>query len=194
MVIKLHIYLLLVMAYMFAIQKLKYFWYAYFFVMLHETAHILIARLLKVKVYEIELLPIGVNAKYSGKISTLKELIISLAGPVTSLLLYEILEIDYLKKINLLIAITNLIPLKPYDGGRIVNSLLCLIIGRKNSYKTYIVIQKVCLNFLLILAIVATLKFRNYYLAIACIYMICIVKQELKNEKFNDIIKCLQID
>lgn len=194
MVIKIHIYLFLVIAYMFAIGNLEKFIIAYFFIILHEIAHILIATLLRIKIREIELLPIGVNAKYTGRISVIKELLISIAGPLASFLFYKFLKQDYLRKINLFISITNLIPLKPYDGGRIIHSIVGLIINEKKSDEFCIKMQKIFLNFLTILAIIILIKSKNYYLVIACIYMICIIKEELKNEKFNALIKYLQID
>ena len=194
MVIKIHLYLFLVLAYMYALGNLKIFVLSYIFVILHELAHVFIAQILKVKVYEIEMLPIGINAKYNKEISVIKELIISLAGPCASLLFYKFLPNQIFKNINLMIAITNLIPLKPYDGGRIINSLIAIMVGKENAQKISVTIQKLSLNILLILAIFSVVKLQNYYLAIACIYMICIVKEELKNERFNDLIKYLQID
>ena len=56
-------------AYMFAIGKIEMFAYYYLFVLMHELSHILVALILKVDVKEIELLPIGINAKYENKIS-----------------------------------------------------------------------------------------------------------------------------
>lgn len=194
MVIKIHIYLFLVLAYMYAIQNLENFVIAYFFIVLHELSHIFVATLLRVKIREIELLPVGINVKYIGKISCKKELLISLAGPVASLLFYKLFNISFLKYMNLLIALINLIPLKPYDGGRIIQSLFTVLFGEKITQKTNIIIQKMCLNFLAIIAIFSIVKFKNYYLAMVCIYMICIAKEELKNEKFNELIKYLQID
>lgn len=194
MVIKIHIYLLLVLAYMYATQKIEIFVLTYFFIIMHEMAHISIATLLDVKIDEMELLPIGVNAKYETKISTYKEFLISLAGPVASFLFYKILKVNLLKKINLFIAITNLIPLKPYDGGRIFEAIFKMTFGNKIANKICILLQKICINLLVIVAIFSTFYLKNYYLSIACIYAICIFKEELKNEKFNALINCLQID
>ena len=160
MVIKIHIYLFLVIAYMYAIKKLEIFMWAYFFIILHEIAHVIMAMLFNVKIYEIELLPIGVNAKYVGKISAIKEFAISLAGPIASYLFYKFLKIGYLKEINLFISITNLIPLKPYDGGRIIYSLLSLSFGEEIAKKMSIKIQKMSLNLLTILAIILLVNYK----------------------------------
>ncbi len=194
MVIKIHLYLLLVLTYMYLLGNLEIFVLSYIFVILHELAHVIIAGILGVNIYEIEMLPVGINAKYNKNISSTKELIISLAGPCASLLFYKFLPNQVLKNINLMIAITNLIPLKPYDGGTIINALIAMLIGKEKAKKISIRVQKISLNILLMLSIFSVVKLQNYYLAIACIYMICIVKEELKNERFNDLIKYLQID
>ena len=55
MVIKIHIYLFLMMAYMYALGKLDTFLIYYVFVIMHEIGHILIALTLKVDISEITL-------------------------------------------------------------------------------------------------------------------------------------------
>ena len=179
---------------MYAIQNLENFIIAYAFIILHELAHICMALLLKVKIREIEMLPVGITAKYIGKISSQKEFVISLAGPLASLLFYKLLNISFLKDINLLIAFINLIPLKPFDGGRILSSLFTILFGAPKAKNITVIVQKMCLNFLVVITILSILKFKNYYLAMVCIYMICIAKEDMKNEKFNELIKYLQID
>ena len=194
MVVKIHLYLLLMIAYMYALENLNLFLISYAFIILHETSHVMMANLLKVKVFEVEMLPIGMNAKYERNISIIKELLISLAGPIASLLFYQFFKSPLLKSINLFIALLNLIPLKPFDGGRIVSAVLQIIFDEEISKKITIYIQKNSLNLILILMIFSIIKLKNYYLAIACIYIICILKEELKNERFNEIIRYLQID
>ena len=194
MVVKIHLYLLLVFAYMYALGNLETFIISYVFIILHEIAHILVAKLLGVKIYEVEMLPVGINAKYTQNISSIKELAISMAGPCASFLFYFFLSNPILKNINLMIGIANLIPLKPYDGGRILSFLIAIIAGEKNAKRVNLLIQKLSLKILFILSIFSVIKLKNYYITIACIYMICIVKEELKNERFYDLIKYLQID
>lgn len=194
MVVKIHLYLLLVFAYMYAINKLEIFVLSYIFIIMHEMAHIAVAQMLGISIREVELLPVGINAKIEKNISFYKELLISLAGPIASLLFSLFLKNSLLKFINLYIALTNLIPLKPYDGGKILNVIIIILFGEAKGRKIKVKIQKIMLNMLTIIALFSVLKFKNYYLAIVCIYMICIAKDELKNERFNDLIKYLQID
>ena len=179
---------------MFAIQNIENFMFVYVFAIMHEISHMLVAILLKMNVYEIELLPIGVNAKYIGKNTYLKELIISLAGPIASLLFAVILKNEVFKMMNLSIAIFNLIPIKPFDGGKILENICVIFCGVKIANKVLMILSKVCLNLLLILSIFLVIWGENYYFIILIIYMICIIKKESENAKFNAIINYLQID
>lgn len=124
MSIKIHIYLILMSAYMFAIGKIETFAYFYLFVIMHELSHILIALTLKVDVKEIDLLPIGITAKYEKNNSLVRELIISLAGPLASFLFAYIFKNETYKIMNFAIALFNLVPIYPLDGGRIVRCFL----------------------------------------------------------------------
>lgn len=179
---------------MFAIQNLENYMCLYVFVIIHEMSHVLMATLLKMKVYEIELLPVGVNAKYSGKNTNLKELLISLAGPIASFLFALILKNDVFKIMNLSIAIFNLIPIKPFDGGKIIENIFTIFFGLQTSKNILKILSKIFLNIFLILSIILIFFTKNYYLVILLIYMICIIKQEVENARFNAIINYLQID
>ncbi|MBQ8299685.1 MAG: M50 family metallopeptidase [Clostridia bacterium] len=194
MAVRIHIYLLLVMAYMFAIQNIENFMCMYAFVIMHEIAHMLVALILKMNVYEIELLPVGVNAKYKGENTKLKELLISLAGPIASFLFALMFENETFKIMNFSIATFNLIPIKPFDGGKIFENILKISLNEKIANKILNILSKIILNLLLIFSILIVIFSKNYYLVILIIYMICIIKEEARNARFNAAINYLQID
>ncbi|MBL7156695.1 MAG: site-2 protease family protein [Candidatus Omnitrophica bacterium] len=126
----------------------------FFFVVLHELAHSLVAKKFGIQVKEITLLPIGGVASMS-KIpdKPYQEFLISLAGPllnITVVLVFffplyyllgpEILfsplsvrtfkhTIAHIYWINLILAAFNLIPAFPMDGGRILRSILAQRMG-----------------------------------------------------------------
>lgn len=179
---------------MFAIQNIETFLCLYIFVIMHEIVHMLVATILKMNVYEIELLPIGVNAKYAGKTTNFKELLISLAGPFASFLFSIILKNETFKLMNLSIAIFNLIPMRPFDGGKIFENILNILLSKKIANKILSFLSKITLNLLLFFSIITLIFLRNYYLVILVIYMICIIKEEAENTRFNAIINYLQID
>lgn len=119
-------------------------------VMFHELAHTIAARLYGIRVIDVEILPFGGVARVGGEMSIApsKEIAIALAGPMSNLLLIGIAlglknygiwseELGpFFIQTNLLLAIFNLLPGLPLDGGRIVRSLLSLHVGI--SQATYI--------------------------------------------------------
>lgn len=116
-------------------------------VTLHELGHSLVARSYGIKVREIALLPIGgISHLETMPTRPAAEFLISLAGPATSVVVGLLLglvslflygfkaTIDQslaagpflanLARVNLLIAIFNLLPGFPMDGGRIFRAIL----------------------------------------------------------------------
>jgi Zn-dependent protease len=116
-------------------------------VTIHEFGHSLVARRFGVKVTEITLLPIGGVSKMARlPEQPRQELLISIAGPLTSLglavlfgaaslLLYGPAAtfrasvtggrfVADLARVNVLLALFNLLPGFPMDGGRIFRSIL----------------------------------------------------------------------
>ena len=117
-------------------------------VVLHELGHCLMAQRYKITIHRILLLPIGGMAQF-GHIprKPLRELFITLAGPMVNFLLAGILRIilgspwewiyaDFtygwrdlffsLLLFNLAMGLFNLLPIFPMDGGRILRALLAL--------------------------------------------------------------------
>lgn len=192
MTIKIHIYLFLMMAYMYASGNLKWFLCYYAFTIMHEIAHILMALSLKVDMQEVILLPIGVNAKYSSYLSPWKELLISLAGPLASFLFALFFREKTYSMMNLLIGIFNLIPLYPMDGGRIIRSFLNIFFSKNITMKICNTIAKTLLVILLLTGIILVAYFKNYYIVILILYIFTITSEELKKEKYFGLFNYLQ--
>lgn len=117
-------------------------------VLLHELAHAIVANGLGERVRRITLFIFGGMAHLSGEPKTpAAELPIAAVGPLTSLVLAAVFwggarwaaasdanalvvaMLDYLGAINLALAIFNLLPGFPLDGGRILRSLLWMRSG-----------------------------------------------------------------
>lgn len=117
-------------------------------IIIHEFSHSLIARKYGMKIKGITLFIFGGVAEMKDEPNTPKsEFLMAIAGPIASFILSiifagltqgaEILKfpvpviaiLGYLSTINLLIAVFNMIPAFPTDGGRVLRSLLWWIRG-----------------------------------------------------------------
>lgn len=179
---------------MFATGKIEIFTYFYLFVIMHELSHILVALILKIDVKEIELLPIGITAKYERNNSLVRELIISLAGPLASFLFTYLFNSETYKVMNFAIAIFNLVPIYPLDGGRIIRCLCGILFGKFRGKKISLVITKIFFIILVLLSLAMAAFSKNYYPIILVFYIFYIVKEEINKEEFYGIINYLQID
>jgi Zn-dependent protease/predicted transcriptional regulator len=132
-------------------------------VTLHELGHALVARRFGATVREIVLLPIGGVARMSREPSRpLHELLIAVAGPFVNLVIalvlvgvlgarvgtqlpneaYWLSEMDklggnallfWLLAGNVLLAVFNMLPAFPMDGGRVLRALLSFWLGRQRA-------------------------------------------------------------
>lgn len=112
-------------------------------VLLHELGHVCAAKKLKLRVYEIELLPYGGVARMEelSKFGGAAEAIVSIAGPLTSLAIavacYLCRDIWKLAeqcfRYNLIICIFNLLPVIPLDGGKLARNLLVFFMGYRQA-------------------------------------------------------------
>lgn len=107
-------------------------------VLWHELAHAAVAASLGYPVREIELLPFGGVARIErvGEAGSTSEILMAAAGPLASLVMAAVIYfvmtrapawtvmLEFYLKVNLMLALFNLLPGLPLDGGRILRALL----------------------------------------------------------------------
>lgn len=107
--------------------------------LLHECGHILAARALKIPLRRLRIDLLGARLEVSGRLlSFVEEWLLAAAGPLTSLVcaalafpLWDALPISVpFSCASLLLGILNLLPIKSFDGGRMLEAFL-LSFGRE---------------------------------------------------------------
>lgn len=112
-------------------------------VLIHETGHLIFARILKIKISTLTLSLLGARIKAEGHMSYSDEFLLALGGPLAGFIGY-LLTVGISVKlsdspavvrfiapfcaISLCLTIFNLLPLETLDGGRMLSSLLHCIL------------------------------------------------------------------
>ncbi len=185
--VKIDLYLIISLIILTFFRQIDVFLSFYIFAVLHELAHITIALILRVKVLELSFLPFGVNAKFDFGKSRLKEVIIATVGPIFSLYLYFITE--KFKVQNLFIFITNMLPIYPLDGGRIVKNIIIFLFGSKIGTVIYNNLLKIFIIILIIINLILIVFLKNYKFIFVSIYIIQLAGDEIKNDKIKEKIR-----
>ncbi len=170
-------------------------------VLWHELAHAGAAIALGFSVREVELLPFGGVARIEGlgAASSKSEMIIAAAGPAASMVLAAIVygsmfyfnlwtEIwDFFYKANIMLAIFNMIPGLPLDGGRIFRAWLALYIDYGKATAIAAGVSK-CVSISLVSIVIfqyvqgSTI---NISFLVAAIFLYTTAKSELKMAGFR---------
>lgn len=164
-----------------------------FFALIHECGHIFAGLILKLKPKKLDIMPFGLAVTFESygykKLVEAKKILIALAGPLTNILICTIaLFININQNVkqtiiysNILVALFNLIPIYPLDGGRILKGLI------KLKYKNNIIADTIVNRISNILAILFTaissiliLYFKNIAILLVIIYLWIIVIRENK--------------
>lgn len=165
------------------------------FAFIHELGHMMVGLILKLKPKTLSIMPFGISITFETygykKLIEIKKIIIALAGPVTNILIIIITTLlnvnTNLKGMiiysNMLIAIFNLIPLYPLDGGRILKGIIRI---KKSELKADEVINKVSNCIIVIITAISSitiLYLKNFAILFILIYLWIIMIKE--NKRYN---------
>ncbi len=191
--VKIDIYLIFSLIILTIFKQVDSFLILYIFITLHELIHILTAILLRVKVIEVSFLPFGVNAKFDFKNNKIKEIIVASAGPIFSLIIS--MCINRYKTENLFIFITNMLPIYPLDGGRILKNIMKLKLGSNKGIRVYNSVLKSVVILLVIINIILVIYLKNYNFLFVSLYIFQIAGEEIKKDKIRtQIVRALNIE
>ena len=167
------------------------------FAILHEMGHLIAGIVLKFKPDEINLTPVGLRISFRIEVEeynkniknarslNIKKAIIAIAGPITNLMIATIAIIianfnfninnmyiyQLVVYLNILIAMLNLIPIYPMDGGRFLKEILKITFGNKKAYKITYILSKTTLIILTAISSIAILYLQNISILIIIAYL-----------------------
>ncbi|WMJ75890.1 MULTISPECIES: site-2 protease family protein [unclassified Sedimentibacter] len=128
----------------------------------HETAHLISALILRIKFYKIKITLFGFNLNAElESLALYKKLFLFLSGPVCNICLYSIFtktEYKEFADINLFLAVINMIPIVPLDGGNICKAFLEMFLNIKSVCRYMIMTN----TFFIVLFLVIIHMHENY--------------------------------
>ena len=169
-------------------QSTKIFALTFIFILLHELGHLVtgITIGLKVKKINIHISGLSVEFENYGKQRNANKIVVDIAGPlinIIALVIAIIIKQEEIAYINLLLAIVNLLPIYPLDGGQILRTLL----RKRFTYKETInFIESISQYTLIILTAIAScylLIGKNIGIFIAILYLWTIIFKEKRKNK-----------
>ncbi len=172
------------------------------FAIIHECFHLLAGIILGYKVKSMRIMPLGLSIcfkekeeEYNTKIrksnfNNVKKIIILIMGPISNIIIafiFAILDIAEPVYINVLIAIFNLLPIYPLDGGQILNRVLRIIYGNFEAYRISNSINNIIMSIITALASIGILYTKNIAIFFIVIFMWYLTIKE--NKKYKEISK-----
>lgn len=175
------------------------------FGLLHEMGHLVCGLILKLKPKSLKIMPLGICVEFSplysdynqkiknANILAIKKIILALAGPATNIaiiiffmLIKDIINpLIYTKIIyaNILIAIFNMFPIYPLDGGRALKSMLHIIKGKDKAGDYINFISNISIIIITMCASVAIYYYKNIAIFLIIIYLWVI--NIIENKKYK---------
>ena len=172
------------------------------FAIIHECFHLLTGIILGYKVKSVRIMPLGLSIafnereeEYNTKIrksnfNNVKKIIILLMGPISNIVIaffFMLLNMAIPVYINVLIAIFNLLPIYPLDGGQILNRLSRIIYGNFEAYKISNSVNNIIMSILTALASIGLLYTQNIAIIFIIIFLWYLIIKE--NKKYKEICK-----
>ena len=158
----------------------------------HEIGHVIISRILKVKIDKPRFNFWGYSSKMNND-KFLYKILVLLSGPAINFIISIIIckfKINHNLKIiifymNLFLGTINLFPILPLDGGNILKMILEQKLGFERSTKICLFFSKVILIIISLIYCFAIFIVKNVWIFLSLVYLwIIYIKEEEKFELY----------
>ena len=169
-------------------KQIEIYTYLMVFAFIHELGHLFTGLALGLKPETLKIMPFGISIVFKifrqePKIY-LKKLLIAIAGPVVNITISIIGTILKWKTniiyANFLIAIFNLLPIYPLDGGRILKSILSFNYQQRECQGIVLKVSNITIIILTAISSILVLILKNIGLILVIIYLWGILIRENK--------------